>query len=497
MRRMTISRSSRTTWTALAVLLAIPLLGARLGAQDTTKAKPAPADTTKAARADTTSSLLQQPATGDTHVVAKGETLWSIARQYFNDPLLWPEIYRLNTGTVEDPHWIYPGQVLQIGGDTTTMVAQTDTTKVVAQTPTPVDTVHADTVKADTAHAVVDTTPKLDTTAVAAPAPADTAAPPPPPQPVGNANETIFDHPGTPKQQVENQLRAYLHQAYRPVRPGEFYAAGWLTEGEKLPWGDVIGTTARPAITRLTQVTVAQQYTEIAIDPPGNASYHVGDSLLLARRDRDVSGWGDVIVPLGIARVTTVQPKQVLGTIIQQYGRIHNGNLALPLEPFRNPGETRPAPVTQGLQGAIVAQRDLEPLAGAQSIYFIDKGRADGVTPGDIFEAFRPAGSGEMGSASEQVLGAVPDRAHPRALRVGPGDRYHAAHHQGRDQGSPGPEDALLNRRRTIAVSVRRRLASPECSRVPRHAARPRAPGPGRIRTSTKERAQLWLEGSW
>ncbi|HZH39936.1 MAG TPA: LysM peptidoglycan-binding domain-containing protein [Gemmatimonadales bacterium] len=386
----------------MAVLLAVPLLGARLGAQDTTKAKPTPVDTAKAHPADTASSLLQQQATGDTHVVAKGETLWSIARLYFNDPLLWPEIYRLNTATVEDPHWIYPGQVLQVNGDTTTMVAQTDTTHVVAQAPTPTDTIHADTVKADTAHAVVDTTPKLDTTAVAAAPSADTAAPPPP-EPVTNDYVTIFDRPVTAKQQIENQLRAYLHQPYRPVRPGEFYSAGWLTEGEDLPWGQVLGNTERPAITRLSQVTVAGQFGEVAIEPPGNASYHVGDSLLLARRDRDVSGWGDVVIPVGIARVTVVQPKQVLATVIQQYGRVHSGSLALPLEPFRNPGETRPAPVTQGLQGAIVAQRDLQPLAGTQTIYFIDKGRSDGVTPGDIFEAYRPA-TGEMGTASEQVL---------------------------------------------------------------------------------------------
>jgi len=398
MRRMTISRSNRV----LAVLLAVPLLGARLGAQDTTKAKPAPVDTAKAHPADTASSLLQQQATGDTHVVAKGETLWSIARLYFNDPLLWPEIYRLNTGTVEDPHWIYPGQVLQVNGDTTTMVAQTDTTHVVAQAPTPTDTIHADTVKADTAHAVVDTTPKLDTTAVAAAPSADTAAPPPP-EPVTNDYVTIFDRPVTAKQQIENQLRAYLHQPYRPVRPGEFYSAGWLTEGEDLPWGQVLGNTERPAITRLSQVTVAGQFQEVAVTPPGNASYHVGDSLLLARRDRDVSGWGEVVIPVGIARVTVVQPKQVLATLIQQYGRVHSGSLALPLEPFRNPGESRPAPVTQGLQGAIVAQRDLQPLAGTQTIYFIDKGRSDGVTPGDIFEAYRPA-TGEMGTASEQVL---------------------------------------------------------------------------------------------
>lgn len=391
MRRTTICHSSRAAVLALA---ALPLLWRVLPAQDTTQAVPQQ-DTTQAAAAF-------QGQVPSSHTVVRGETLWSISQMYFNDPLLWPEIYRLNTATVEDPHWIYPGQVLQVNGDTTTMVAQTDTTHVVAQAPTPTDTIHADTVKADTAHAVVDTTPALDTTAVAAAASADTAAPPPP-EPVTNDYVTIFDRPITPKQQIENQLRAYLHQPYRPVRPGEFYSAGWLTEGEDLPWGKVLGNTERPAITRLSQVTVAGEFQEVAIEPPGNASYHVGDSLLLARRDRDVSGWGDVVIPVGIARVTVVQPKQVLATVIQQYGRVHSGSLALPLEPFRNPGESRPAAVTQGLQGAIVAQRDLQPLAGTQTIYFIDKGRSDGVTPGDIFEAYRPA-TGEMGAASEQVL---------------------------------------------------------------------------------------------
>lgn len=49
---------------------------------------------------------------GQVHVVRPGETLWDIARACLSDPFLWPEIFRLNTGTVEDPALIYPSERL-------------------------------------------------------------------------------------------------------------------------------------------------------------------------------------------------------------------------------------------------------------------------------------------------------------------------------------------------------------------------------------------------
>jgi hypothetical protein len=74
----------------------------------------------------------------------------------------------------------------------------------------------------------------------------------------------------------------------------------------------------------------------------------------------------------------------------------------MPLEPFKDPGEVRPTPVEQGLAGRLVAPRDVHWIAGAQQFFFIDKGRADGVVPGDVFETYRPA-TGMLGSASEEV----------------------------------------------------------------------------------------------
>ncbi len=109
-----------------------------------------------------------------------------------------------------------------------------------------------------------------------------------------------------------------------------------------------------------------------------------------------------MVVPLGIARVTAIEQQQVLAQVVAQYGRIHENHLAMPLEPFRDPGQVRPTPVEQGLAGKLLEARDVHPIAGAQQYFFIDKGRSDGVTPGDVFEVVKPA-EGYAGSGSEVV----------------------------------------------------------------------------------------------
>src|SRR5437016_1090882 len=389
MRRTTICRSSRA---AILALAALPLMWCVLPAQDTTHAVQQQ-DTTQAAAAF-------QGQVPSSHTVVRGETLWSISQMYFNDPLLWPEIYRLNTAVIEDPHWIYPGEVLNLSEMIT--VAQRPDTVVTRPDTTPAA---ADTVRVtpgDTVPAVV----PLDTAAIDT-IPADTSqfnVEPPPPTNVAESRETIFDRRRTNQQVVQDVLRAYVHQPYRPLRAGEFYAAGFLSEDERLPWGRVLGATAVPAIHRLTERTSATTFDEIAIRPPRNASYHVGDSLLLARLDPGFTfgNWGDIVVPVGIARVTSIEERQVLSQVVVQFARIHEGHVAMPLEPFRDPGQVRPTPVEKGLTGKLLGPRDPHSIAGAQQFYFIDRGRRDGVTIGDAFEVYKPA-QGFAGAASEEV----------------------------------------------------------------------------------------------
>jgi len=56
------------------------------------------------------------PADVNVHIIVKGDTLWDIANQYYQDPFLWPQLYQANP-YISDPDLIYPGDpiVLTIG----------------------------------------------------------------------------------------------------------------------------------------------------------------------------------------------------------------------------------------------------------------------------------------------------------------------------------------------------------------------------------------------
>ncbi len=53
----------------------------------------------------------------DVHVVRRGDTLWGLCDQYFQNPYQWPRIWSYNP-QLQNPHWIYPGDriKMRVGG---------------------------------------------------------------------------------------------------------------------------------------------------------------------------------------------------------------------------------------------------------------------------------------------------------------------------------------------------------------------------------------------
>jgi nucleoid-associated protein YgaU len=48
------------------------------------------------------------------HTVEKGDTLSKIAKRYYGDPMLYPQIFEANRDVLKDPNQIKPGQKLRI-----------------------------------------------------------------------------------------------------------------------------------------------------------------------------------------------------------------------------------------------------------------------------------------------------------------------------------------------------------------------------------------------
>jgi hypothetical protein len=48
----------------------------------------------------------------DRYVVVKGDTLWGISKRYLKSPWRWPDLWGMNKDEVQNPHLIFPGNVL-------------------------------------------------------------------------------------------------------------------------------------------------------------------------------------------------------------------------------------------------------------------------------------------------------------------------------------------------------------------------------------------------
>lgn len=84
--------------TIISLFLCSCLAPATLLAQDQKPQQPAP--------------VQLQEKVPDRYVVAKGDTLWSVAAKFLKQPWQWPALWGMNKDAIRNPHLIYPGDVL-------------------------------------------------------------------------------------------------------------------------------------------------------------------------------------------------------------------------------------------------------------------------------------------------------------------------------------------------------------------------------------------------
>jgi LysM repeat protein len=300
-------------------------------------------------------AIAQARSEASTHTVKRGDTLWDIAKQYLGDPYLWPEIYRINTDQIDDPHWIYPGEVLQIAG-------------------------HGGAV-------------------AAAPAPAPTAAPDPAPEPerpapapVQAGNATVF----TPR--VETFGRGVAPRApYVPPRVplGDILRAPFYAQrGGPHGSGEILGRVDIPGIHMEHAGTDFHLFDRILIVPPYGSDAKVRDKFVaydLGPTDEDV---GTVVVP--VALLSVVRPPQnneaAIVEILEMYGQLSTESRVLPLDTVGAGGRGKPVAVPTGAYRTahILEVHAPAVLATLYSYVMFDLTANDGIHVGDEITIFRP-----------------------------------------------------------------------------------------------------------
>ncbi len=282
------------------------------------------------------------------HVVRTGDTLWDLAGHYFRNPFGWPAIYEANLSVVEDPHWIYPEEVLIIPG----LYDPND--------PRP-------------------------------PAPVTVAT-----RPLDRPVRTVFyrEVPATSGARGPSVLSDPV-LARLPVKPGEFHSAEFIANPGRLP---VMARMIRPTRT----VEIADREARPTAHPMdivfmGYASDDrpaIGTRVLMVRVGDRISAAGSgarVIHPTAIIRVTAHNEDVMEGQVVNQFEPVHLDQLVIPLGLFPD-FLTDAAEEVAGddLQGVLMEFVTDQPLYGTTDRGFLNLGASSGVQVGDVFAAYLP-----------------------------------------------------------------------------------------------------------
>ena len=319
------------------------------------------APATLSAQQDTTAVPPAQPASEPrTHLVRTGDTLWEIARIYLGDPFLWPEIYRVNTAVIEDPHWIFPGESLAIPdgfGPTPTVIAEAPQDSLTTE-PQPQQ-------------------PSL----IFAPVNRDTEGP------------TVFS------QRIERRttgptFQGAQEQPRTAVRLGEFRAAPWVDrDGGPRGNGRIVATTEMAGIAAASE-KIRYTYNErVYILPPDRVAPQVGDRFLTYRVGPEINGLGQVMIPTGIVRIEEAYRGDNVASvarIVAQYDMVMEGDGVMPLEPFDMDSTSRVAANDIGVTSRVVWIQGDPVLPSLQRYLVVDASSRDGVQIGDQLTLVRP-----------------------------------------------------------------------------------------------------------
>jgi len=279
-----------------------------------------------------------------THTVKRGDTLWDIAAAYLGDAYLWPEIYRLNTDQIDDPHWIYPGEVLRLPGRGETVAAAPEGAPPAAVAEQP-----------------------------------------------RRANEpTVF----STRTQVRGRLGTRSIVPPPRVPLGDFLQAPYFDriDGPR-PAGRVLFSADIPGIERPRATSNFQMYDKLLMVPPAGSVAAERDLFIAYSVSGSVADVGSIVVPTAMLEVLRAprNGEPALVRVVQLYGQLNADERVVPLDTAGATSTLMPVAVSADRVRNTTVRSVQRPVVLPSLDYYImfDLSARDGMKVGDEVQVYR------------------------------------------------------------------------------------------------------------
>jgi len=316
------------------------------------------------------------------HTVKKKDTLWDLAQAYLGDPFRWPEIYRINTDVVEDPHWIYPGEVLKIPGSGPVMATIADATPTVEHTPAKEEQ------KVDTA----------------------TAAPQPAVEPPADPDSPLIfmqagqrrEAPTTMRESREPREPRETREVYAPrrdegpaptIRFGEFLAAPYVDQrGGPRGAGRIIERADLSPLKLHEDQNFYQVYDRVLVSPPVANMAPEGERFISYTFGPYLPDIGQVIVPTGIIEIIRAprRGEAAVAKVVRLFAEVRPGQRLMPYDSSALSLRGHPQSVADGRWASVKWVSSEPVMPSLQNYLVLNISAREGVQLGDEFQLFRP-----------------------------------------------------------------------------------------------------------
>lgn len=280
----------------------------------------------------------------ETYTVQPGDTLWDLSQRFLGNPWYWPKVWSYNP-EIENPHWIYPGNVVRFYPAAEELPAQLAEGQDLGD------------------------------------------ALPPPPEELADLSVGSLTAPDLMGQDEDLVAVSGPYKiGFVPPKTTMIRQDGFVTQRELEDAGVIVRAFA--------EKDMLSTYDKVYVSFRNSAQARVGEKYAIYRTVDEIQHphtgrkFGFLTHIVGSLRVVAIDRHVATAIIESTYDDISRGNYVGPWGSLEKQIITKPS--ARDVTGVIISSLvPRMPYMGESHVVFIDKGKRDGVEEGNIFKVIR------------------------------------------------------------------------------------------------------------